>query len=111
MSAIIIGWLVLALVPAWLAARKGRSGVLFYVLGLALSPLLAAVIALVISPDEEGMEESGTAKKCPKCAEMVKGEAKVCRFCGHEFRHEGPMTPARRAELERKMAAGKMKRI
>jgi hypothetical protein len=24
-------------------------------------------------------------KKCPRCAESVKAEAQVCRFCGHEF--------------------------
>ena len=27
-------------------------------------------------------------KKCPKCAELVKAEAQVCRFCGHDF--QGP---------------------
>jgi TM2 domain-containing membrane protein YozV len=24
-------------------------------------------------------------KQCPRCAEMVQGAAKVCRYCGHEF--------------------------
>lgn len=30
----------------------------------------------IVSPSE---------KKCPMCAEMVKNDAKVCRFCGHHF--------------------------
>lgn len=27
----------------------------------------------------------GMTKRCPRCAEDVKGAAAVCRFCGHEF--------------------------
>lgn len=27
----------------------------------------------------------GDEKECPRCAEFVKGRAKVCRFCGYEF--------------------------
>ncbi|MBS0483012.1 MAG: Ltp family lipoprotein [Proteobacteria bacterium] len=30
-------------------------------------------------------------RKCPQCAETVKAEAKICRFCGHSF--ENNVTP------------------
>jgi len=31
------------------------------------------------------MHERTDSKKCPKCAEPIKIEAKVCKHCGHEF--------------------------
>jgi hypothetical protein len=29
-------------------------------------------------------------KRCPSCAEIVQGEAKVCRYCGHNFEQVAP---------------------
>ncbi|MES0135602.1 hypothetical protein NKJ88_11700 [Mesorhizobium sp. M0016] len=36
---------------------------------------------------EPGSKSSGPVleKKCPDCAEMVKADARICRFCRHEF--------------------------
>ncbi len=31
------------------------------------------------------MDEQGETKVCPDCAETVKAQAAVCRFCGHRF--------------------------
>jgi uncharacterized protein UPF0547 len=29
--------------------------------------------------------DTSTDKVCPRCAETVRGPARVCRYCGHEF--------------------------
>jgi uncharacterized membrane protein len=69
---------------AW---RKGRSYKVFFWLTILLNPVITGLIVAIISP----IPTSGTAgerrpmKQCPKCAEEVRAEAQVCRFCGHEF--------------------------
>jgi hypothetical protein len=49
-----------------------------------------------------------TLKRCPKCAEEVKVEAVVCRFCGYEFPQPAPLSieelRAKKDKLERKIS-------
>jgi ribosomal protein S14 len=87
-----IGWIVLSILCGVYASSKGRSGVRFFFLALCLSPLIGFIAAAIASPNVKKQDDKklqdGQLKKCPFCAELVKQEAKVCRFCNREFPSE-----------------------
>ncbi len=74
-------------IPAYIAYRKGRRFWLWYLYGVALW-IIALLHALLAQPLPGKLVErqlaDGTQVTCPFCAEIIKREAKVCRFCGHE---------------------------
>jgi hypothetical protein len=84
-----IGWIVFAGLGAWIAARKYHSAIGFFLLGLVLTPIIGIIAALVVSPNKEVIEREamrdGTQRRCPFCAELVRGQARVCRYCGRDI--------------------------
>lgn len=104
LGALVLGPIYFALVGAWawaaaefliaiaLILSLGAFGVLLSVLFQLILSLLAQKIASE-NYLKKGWREvfPGNAtpvaseKACPQCAEMVKAEAKVCRFCRHAF--------------------------
>ncbi len=71
---IIAAWLFFGLIGLAIGLKKGLNPAMAIIGGILLGPL--SLLMLFVTPE---------GKKCPKCAEMIKKEASVCKHCGYSF--------------------------
>lgn len=76
---------LLGLIPAAIARHKGRSFAAFWIYGTLLL-IVALPHALLAKPNVRRLDErhlaDGAHQRCPHCAEIIRRDASVCRYCG-----------------------------
>jgi hypothetical protein len=69
---------VFGVVAAVAAHTKGRNSLGWFIAGLLIGPFSLLVSMLPNIPRE------GQFKRCSVCSEVIREDAKLCRFCGRE---------------------------
>jgi hypothetical protein len=80
-------WILCAILVALAAHGRGRSGPAWLVLAFVLTPLPAALMLLTFGDRSErrlrrdALQGREGLRLCPSCNEVVRSEARRCRFC------------------------------
>lgn len=86
MIIIIVLGLIFGGIAASVAGKKGRSKILWFIASFLLGGI--PLLILLFMSNLKGIAEQemlASTKQCPKCAERIKQEANVCRYCNYEF--------------------------
>jgi hypothetical protein len=87
MSSALVLAMLIGLIPAYIAKAKGHSFFWWWVYGSVLF-IFALPMSIFLKTDQEAIKELEIGKgnkRCPYCAETIRVEAVVCRFCNRNL--------------------------
>lgn len=95
----ILLWLILGTASGLIAQSKGRGFWEWFFYGLLLA-IVSIPWAISLKPDRGSidsrtMDREGL-KKCEHCAELIRADARVCRYCGRDV---AVLAPPRKLEI------------
>ena len=87
---ILISFAVFGFFCSYIATQKNRDSATWFWLGFFFNFL--ALIAIGVVPAQASKKSKAALRKCPSCAEDIKAEAKICRFCQAELPEVAQLT-------------------
>jgi Na+/H+-dicarboxylate symporter len=91
---IVIPWLLFSLVVGVAANARGRSGLIWFLFSILLSPVVTLLLVLVsknLKVPQTAVAVNGevatteTHVRCPECRELVRADARKCKHCGTQL--------------------------
>jgi hypothetical protein len=81
---LMVVWLVAAVVVGAVAASRNRSGFIWFMLAIVISPVLAGLLLAVLKRGDSGATAytADTHRNCPECREVIRVDARLCKHCG-----------------------------